>query len=131
VSSADPSHGRPSVSSVVAEALLAHDLPDATQEERGAAIRYVEESLAAMPDFTQSGVRVTGRAVFVILSAMGGGRYRTLPPRCRTALAVALFERPVPAVNEFGKLVRGLSLVGALEMRYRSENGPMVDDQTR
>lgn len=110
-----------SVPVVVALALLAHDLPDATAGERAAAARYVDDSVAGLADSTRLGVRVAGSAVYAVLSVMGGGAYRTLPAGRRSALAIRLFRHPLPVLGEFGALTRGLGLVGAHEARYAAD----------
>ena len=119
-----------SVPALVATALLRHDLPDATDEEREAAARYVEDCVDAMPDFTRFGVRVSGAAVVATLSALGRRPYRSLSEDDRSRLAARLMSTSLPILGEFGRLTRGLGLVGVLESRHAvpaghpAEQGP-------
>lgn len=106
-----------SVPALVATALLAHDLPGSTPDERDAAARYVDDCVDAMPDFTRFGVKVSGAAVYLALSAMGRTSYRRLPEADRARLAARLMNTSLPILGEFGRLTRGLGLVGVHEAR--------------
>lgn len=101
----------------MATALLVHDVPDSTVEERDLAGRYVADSVAAMPDFTRFGVRVTGAVVYVVLSLLAARPFRSLPERRRTAVALKLTRFSVPLLGEFVRLTRGLGLVAVYERR--------------
>lgn len=108
-----------SVPALVATALLAHDLPDSTDQERALAAHYVDASIAAMPDVTRFGVRLASAAVYVALSAMGRAPFRRVDPRRQAELAAKLAAVPLPVLGEFSRLTRGLSLVGVYEHRSR------------
>jgi hypothetical protein len=105
----------PRVPGLVAEALLAYDVPASDAAQRRAAARYVDDSVAVMPDVTRAGVRVASTLVYGALSAMAGRPYRRLPERRRAVLAARLARLPLPLVAEFGRLTRGLGLVGYVE----------------
>ncbi len=106
-----------SLVALVATSLVAHDVPDATATELAAAGRYVDESLAAMPDVTRAGVTVASGVAYLALSVLGRAPYRRQSPATRSAGAVRLVRLPLPVIAEFGRLTRGLGLVGVFEHR--------------
>lgn len=112
-----------SVPALVTAALLRHDLPDSTWEERDAAARYVDDSVAAMPDVTRFGVRVAGAAAYAALCVMARGSYRRRPEPERARLAARLVAVPLPVLGEFGRLTRGLGLVAVHEARHETTPG--------
>ena len=107
-----------SVPALVARSLLAVTLPDSTREEREDAGRYVEDSVAAMPDFTRFGVKVAGAATYGLLCVLARGSYRARPERDRGRLAERLAGVSLPVLGEFGRLTRGLGLVAVHERRH-------------
>lgn len=107
-----------SVPALVTESLLRHDLPASTWEERDAAARYVDDCVAAMPDFTRFGVRVAGAAAYSVLCVMARGSYRRRSEHERARLAARLASVPLPVLGEFGRLTRGLGLVAVHEQRF-------------
>jgi len=109
-----------SVPALVATALLAHDLPSSTEQERLEAAHYVDDSVAAMPDVTRAGVRLASAAVYVALSAMARAPYRRVDPQRQSELAATLAGVPLPILGEFSRLTRGLGLVGVFEHRNRA-----------
>lgn len=109
-----------SVPALVATALLAHDLPGSTEQERLVAARYVDDSVAAMPDVTRAGVRLASAAVYVALSAMARAPFRRVGPRRQSKVAATLADVPLPILGEFSRLTRGLGLVGVFEHRNRT-----------
>lgn len=113
-----------SFAATVAMALVAHDVPDATASEVAGAGRYVEDSLAAMPDVTRAGVRFASGIVYVALSLLGRAPYGSQDAATRTASAVRLAGTSLPVVSEFNKLTRGLGLVGVYELRTREGRLP-------
>lgn len=108
------------VPALVAAALLAHDVPDSTAEERDLASRHVADSVSAMPDFTRFGVRVTGGVVYAVLSVLALAPYRSVPERRRTEVALKLTRYSIPLLGEFVRLTRGLGLVALHERRAAS-----------
>ncbi len=106
---------------LVATALLAHDLPDSAPEEREEAARYVDDSVAAMPDVTRAGVRVASVAVYAALSVLGRGSFRGLSARRQSDLVARLAAVPLPILGEYARLTRGLGLVGVFENRHRQD----------
>ncbi len=108
---------RGSVPALVASSLLLVDLPDSTPEEREGAGRHVDDSVAAMPDFTRFGVRVAGAAAYGVLCVLARGSYRRRPEAERARLAARLTGVPLPVLGEFGRLTRGLGLAAVHEGR--------------
>ncbi len=106
-----------SVPALVATALLAHDLPGSTEQERLEAAHYVDDSVAAMPDVTRAGVQLASAAVYVALSVMARAPYRRVDPRRQSKIAAKLASFPLPILGEFSRLTRGLGLVGVYENR--------------
>jgi hypothetical protein len=117
---------RDSIPALVAAALLAHDLPDSTPGERDAGRRYVDASVAAMPDVTRVGVGAASVAVYAALSVLGGRPFRRQSPVRQSELAARLAGVRLPILSEFNRLTRGLGLVGVFEARYAQprEDGP-------
>lgn len=116
-----------SVAGLVAASLLSHDLPGASADERDRAARYVDDSVAAMPDFTRFGVRVAGAAAYGALCVLSGGRFRTRPEARRARAAARLVAVPLPVLGEFGRLTRGLGLVSVHEQRQHAPVDVGVD----
>ena len=107
-----------SIPALVAASLLVVDMPDSTWDEREAAARYVDDSVAAMPDFTRFGVRVAGAGAYGVLCVLAGGSFRNRPERQRARLAARLTGVPLPVLGEFGRLTRGLGLAAVHESRH-------------
>jgi hypothetical protein len=107
-----------SVPGLLAASLLRHDLPESSWDERDEAARYVDDSVAAMPDFTRFGVRVAGAAAYGALCVLARGRYRRRPEAERARLAARLVGVPLPVLGELGRLTRGLGLVAVHERRH-------------
>lgn len=116
-----------SVPALVTADLLRHDLPDSTWEERDAASRYVDDSVAAMPDFTRFGVRIAGAAAYAALCVMARGSYRRRSESDRALLAARLAGVPLPILGEFGRLTRGLGLVAVHESRHQPALTPRTE----
>lgn len=112
-----------SIPALVATALLDRDLPDATDAELESASRYVDDSVAAMPDITRAGVRVASTLVYAGLSLLGRAPYRRQSPLVQAELAARLVALRLPVVAEFGRLTRGLGLVGVFERRTGPDAG--------
>lgn len=109
------------VVALVTQSMLHHDLPDATADEVTAAIDFVEDSVAAMPDVTRFGVRLASIVVYTLLSIQARAPFRRLPLGRRATVAHALAGKPLPIIGEFFRLTRGLGLVGAFEARSSME----------
>jgi hypothetical protein len=113
---------------LIASSLLLHDLPDSSAEERAAAGRHVEASVAAMPGVTRLGARVAGAAAYGALSVIARRRYRALPERRRAELAARLVDVPLPVIGELGRLTRGLGLVAVHERRHAAARAATAHD---
>jgi hypothetical protein len=118
---------RESIPSLVSAALLASDLPASTTAERAASCRYVDLSVAAMPDVTRAGVRAAAAAVYTALTVMGGRRFRRQSPERRAELATRLAAVQLPILSEFTRLTRGLGLVGVYEARFSHTGNRYVE----
>ncbi len=112
-----------SLAALVAVAHLANDVPDAQTAETAAAARYVDDSIAAMPDVTRAGVRVASAAAYLALSVLGRSPYRRQSPEQRARSARAMAKVAMPVVSEFNRLTRGLALVGVYEQRGHEQRG--------
>jgi hypothetical protein len=110
---------RRSLAALVARAFVEHDVPDADAAEVSLAARYVDQSLAAMPDVTRAGVMVAAGAAYLALSLLGRSPYRMQSPATRSVSAIRLADLRVPILSEFCRLTRGLGLVGIFEQRTR------------
>lgn len=106
-----------SLAALVAAAHLTHDVPDAAPAEIEAAARYVDDSLAAMPDVIRVGVRVASAAAYVVLSGIGRAPYRRQNATRRSSSAAILGRVGLPVIGEFNRLTRGLGLVAIFEQR--------------
>jgi hypothetical protein len=106
---------RLSTAALVSASLLPAELPSSTQTQRLAAIRYVEDSIDAMPDSTRWGVRLVGTGVYLVLSVLCGRSFGRAAEDRRSLMARRLLGLPLPLVSEYARLTRGLALVGAIE----------------
>ncbi len=111
-----------SLAALVAAAQLANDVPDAQPAEIEAAARYVDASVAGMPDITRAGVRVASAAASVVLGALGRSPYRRQSAQQRSRTARALGRLNLPVLGEFNRLTRGLGLVGVFEERAADDD---------
>ena len=73
-----------------------------------------------MPDVTRLGVAMASGLAYVALSALGRAPYRRQSPERRAATAARLAETRLPVLREFGRLTRGLAIVGVVERRTRA-----------
>lgn len=112
-----------SMLAVLAEALLAGDLPDRTEDERRRGAEFAAARVARMPDSTRWAVRLTTAAAYAALSVAGGRALRQQPGPIRVRRTRWLLRQPLPGITELAKLIRGLALVGALEPADGDEAG--------
>jgi hypothetical protein len=118
VPSPEASLGDESFAAVLAVAQLESAVPDVTSSELSAARRYVEESIAGLPDVTRWGVGIAAVITRRALDLVGGARYTSLPATVRSRVAARLFRHRVPLVSEFGTLTGSLGVVAVVESRY-------------
>ncbi|WHT19669.1 hypothetical protein N8J89_00810 [Crossiella sp. CA-258035] len=87
----------------VTGALLRVDLPEASAEQRAAAVAHVRGAVLGMPDLLRCGVAVAAVGYLVARRVLG--------PR--------VDRLNLPVVAEFVRLTRGLGLAGAVERERR------------
>lgn len=90
---------------VLADEIIARDLPDLAAGPRAAAVRMVLEAVAGLPDSVRPGVSVAAFAVHSL---------RRWPTARRGAV-------DLPVMREYVRLVRGLAIAAACEVSLELE----------